>query len=640
MQVPSFFAPVLAETENDSVSGRLLGKRGLVFALAVAVLLTATGAAAAVSRDQRAGDSATSPSAEASVDPSGAAAAAADPGAPSGNPAAPTVPVSGPAYRLASTDGGVSTHGWFDSAASGGSAAGATSSAIVGLAQHEDGEGYWLAAADGGVFAFGNAQFFGSAAGASTAPMTDIAPSPTDNGYLLAATDGGVFAFGDAQFQGAAIGEGLNSKIVSISETPSGAGYWLAAADGGVFAFGDAPFLGTLADRSVNARIVDLVPSGSGQGYYLVAADGGVFAFGDAPFFGAASSEKLTKPIVGMTLTPEGSGYWLLSADGGVFAYGDAPFLGAPSSSGGKGNFIAIAGGLGRHQPPAAPPAVEAEAPAPAPASPAPVSAAADAPAAASPAPAAEPAVSSKTSKARTPKVAPKPKPERQLDGQFGWDISYPQCGGSFPPGPMAYTIIGVNGGRAFKYNKCLGEQWRWARSQGPAGIYVNIHFPRGEAELAAGATSDRQPDCNGAIGCVAYNFGVNGIRDSIAYARAQGVDAPFVWLDVEHLNYWAPQPELNAIVIRGAIDAAREAGMGVGIYSTPFQYRKLTGDEQAQVPVWSAGAPGIEAVAEYCATRGFGGGPVAIVQMRPGQYDPNVACPGAGAMSRYFAMP
>ena len=202
------------------------------------------------------------------------------------------------------------------------------------------------------------------------------------------------------------------------------------------------------------------------------------------------------------------------------------------------------------------------------------------------------------------------------------------------------YAIIGVNGGRAFKYNKCLAEQWQWARANGAAGIYVNVHFPRSAEELAHGATSDRQPNCApGALACVAYNFGLNGLRDSLRYATSQGVDAPFVWLDVEQLNYWYPQPEFNAVVLRGAVDAANEAGIGVGVYSTPYQYKKISGDEQLNIPVWSAGADGLGSVEKYCNERGFGGHPATLIQLLPGQYDPNVACPNAGPMSRYFRM-
>jgi hypothetical protein len=36
---------------------------------------------------------------------------------------------------------------------------------VVGMATTSDGRGYWMVAADGGIFAFGDAAFYGSAAG-------------------------------------------------------------------------------------------------------------------------------------------------------------------------------------------------------------------------------------------------------------------------------------------------------------------------------------------------------------------------------------------------------------------------------------------------------------------------------------------
>jgi hypothetical protein len=36
---------------------------------------------------------------------------------------------------------------------------------VVGMAATPDGKGYWLVAADGGVFSFGDAQFYGSMGG-------------------------------------------------------------------------------------------------------------------------------------------------------------------------------------------------------------------------------------------------------------------------------------------------------------------------------------------------------------------------------------------------------------------------------------------------------------------------------------------
>ncbi|MGH9164229.1 MAG: hypothetical protein ACRDZW_01795, partial [Acidimicrobiales bacterium] len=77
-------------------------------------------------------------------------------------------------------------------------------------------------------------------------------------GYWLAAGDGGVFAFGDAAFRGSLGGQPLNQPVVGMAATPDGGGYWLVAADGGVFAFGDAPFLGSAAGRT-SARVIAMV---------------------------------------------------------------------------------------------------------------------------------------------------------------------------------------------------------------------------------------------------------------------------------------------------------------------------------------------------------------------------------------------
>ena len=49
----------------------------------------------------------------------------------------------------------------------------------------------------------------------------------TGRGYRLAAADGGIFSFGDAGFLGSTGGQKLNRPIVTIATTPSAAGYWL-----------------------------------------------------------------------------------------------------------------------------------------------------------------------------------------------------------------------------------------------------------------------------------------------------------------------------------------------------------------------------------------------------------------------------
>ena len=239
-----------------------------------------------------------------------------------------------------------------------------------GVLLNEDpkGQGYWMVASDGGIFAFADAPFHGSTGNLQlNQPIVGMSPTPSGQGYWMVARDGGIFAFGDAGYHGSTGNIKLNQPIVGMATTPSGSGYWLVAADGGVFAF-DAPSYGSAAGRS-RSPVVAMAPTGRGQGYWvvnadgqifsfgdaapfgatpplaqpivgaattaggaglwLVARDGGIFAFGDAGYFGSTGNLKLNQPIVGMARTPSGRGYWLVAQDGGIFAFGDAGFYGS-----------------------------------------------------------------------------------------------------------------------------------------------------------------------------------------------------------------------------------------------------------------------------------------------------------------------
>jgi hypothetical protein len=231
--------------------------------------------------------------------------------------------------------------------------------------------GYVLAAADGGVFAFGRA-FHGSAAGlALRAPIAGIASTPDGGGYWLTAADGGVFAYGDARFYGSMTGITLNNPVEGIASTPDGRGYWLVASDGGVFAFGDAHYYGRL---NMPHPVVGIASTGDGDGYWVMTDTGAAFAFGDAsavqeaPFgygyvaiarvlgtprgiallnidgtrytFNAADADcPPTAPfalptnagMVGIATVGAHCGEWLAGWDGGVFAFG-APFLGSAAN--------------------------------------------------------------------------------------------------------------------------------------------------------------------------------------------------------------------------------------------------------------------------------------------------------------------
>jgi len=52
-----------------------------------------------------------------------------------------------------------------------------------------------------------------------------ITGTTTGKGYWLAASDGGIFAFGDATYLGSMGGQHLNKPVVGIAGTPTGSGY-------------------------------------------------------------------------------------------------------------------------------------------------------------------------------------------------------------------------------------------------------------------------------------------------------------------------------------------------------------------------------------------------------------------------------
>jgi Cu/Zn superoxide dismutase len=85
--------------------------------------------------------------------------------------------------------------------------------------------------------------------------VTPAAGAPP-GGYYLVAADGGIFSFGDAVFRGSRGGQPLAKPIVGMAST--GGGYYLVASDGGIFTYGDAPFLGSTGGTKLAAPVVGM----------------------------------------------------------------------------------------------------------------------------------------------------------------------------------------------------------------------------------------------------------------------------------------------------------------------------------------------------------------------------------------------
>ena len=238
-------------------------------------------------------------------------------------------------YWLVGSDGGIFSFG--DAGFHGSTGALVLQRPVVGITPTSDRAGYWLVGSDGGVFAFGDSGYHGSLPGlgfapagdtsgrpALAAPIVAMVPSSDGAGYFMVAADGGVFAFGDARFAGSCPGiGGCAGAAVAVMPDASGSGYWLITSTGSVYAFGDARYFGAPPVRSVS--VTSAVRTPDGGGYWILFADGQVTGFGDAVAHGDPAGALGGDRATAIFSTADGAGYWVATAAGAVYAYGDAP---------------------------------------------------------------------------------------------------------------------------------------------------------------------------------------------------------------------------------------------------------------------------------------------------------------------------
>jgi hypothetical protein len=138
-----------------------------------------------------------------------------------------------------------------------------------------------------------------------------MASTPTGHGYWMVARDGGIFSYGDAQFYGSTGAIHLNQPVVGMAATSTGHGYWLAARDGGIFSFGNAPFEGSGAGH---VSAVDQVIQISG----LLHATGYRMLVVPLPFNTPVLSPGASGPAVSaLQARLLALGYWIDGVSGG-----------------------------------------------------------------------------------------------------------------------------------------------------------------------------------------------------------------------------------------------------------------------------------------------------------------------------------
>ncbi|MGB4966886.1 MAG: hypothetical protein WBO35_01665 [Candidatus Saccharimonadales bacterium] len=267
----------------------------------------------------------------------------------------------------------------------------------------------------------------------------------------------------------------------------------------------------------------------------------------------------------------------------------------------------------------------------------------------------------------------------------LGIDISYPQCKGTLPTS-QAFTVVGVNGGKASTANPCLAKQLLAAARATGSGLqpkvqlYVNTGSPGDYIDLVASWPNDNtykgavstppstygecKTDDKGvgqnSVAC-AWQYGWERAYDdvnlhlgpAINEANAKGAKlstdpASYVWwLDVETMNSWqedvATDPDAyrkNVAALEGMIAQFKSYGnTKVGLYSTNYQWNKIVGNAVLEtsplygLDTWYALDQTTVSVArKACYDRTIaepltGVGAITLTQFISGNQDYDVAC-------------
>ncbi len=208
--------------------------------------------------------------------------------------------------------------------------------------------------------------------------------------------------------------------------------------------------------------------------------------------------------------------------------------------------------------------------------------------------------------------------------GSVGQDISWPNCN-NLKFQPTSFGIVGVNGGLSFHPNDCIGEEATLYRQN--LSLYVNTGFP--------GYPRDQlfktwPLNCSSTdTSCLAYNYGFNAGRYSVNYALEHGVVSNNWWLDVETVNSWTNNPNINSMSLLGEVNSIADSlnPNVIGYYTYPPEWKILTDNLKDNLPNWVASNSNFKNVAsEQCSGFSFNGGQTILTQYIS-KLDLDIAC-------------
>lgn len=253
--------------------------------------------------------------------------------------------------------------------------------------------------------------------------------------------------------------------------------------------------------------------------------------------------------------------------------------------------------------------------------------------------------------------------PAQAVELNYGYDVSYPQGNRiNTLPAPGPFSVVGVNGGRAFDPNSSLLNLLTWAGTN--TDLYVNTGNPGPtlSTRYVAGTEGGRTCDvANLNSGDCAFVYGYRAAADSYRQAADAFLALGWTnlpnrtwWLDVETVNSWrgitapngayevgltpqqiATHQALNVENLKGAVHYFKNVAQvqSFGIYSTNYQWGRITGgniSDFSDLLSWHAvGYDGEEAAKSLCQSQpGFTGGQKVRVQYIDSSLDLDVNVP------------
>lgn len=209
------------------------------------------------------------------------------------------------------------------------------------------------------------------------------------------------------------------------------------------------------------------------------------------------------------------------------------------------------------------------------------------------------------------------------------------------PKASAKFVVIGLTNGRAFTRNPCLATHVQVAKARGlPTSAYTMLSYPNRSERRRYGRTG---PYPTKTLASRVANVGYAQAAAALDAMKAAGLDSPFVWIDVEPRveRPWSPKVKRNRALIRGAVRAATDRGLGSGIYTYAVAWKAITQDMRLSVPLWAPGhshartyAQRMAQTKKSCARAGFTGGPLVMTQWVWRNRDVDVTCPAIASVT------